>query len=527
MEKPSNRNDVVNVDNPVNVVNGQVDPGARGESLLDVAIIGAGFAGIGVAAQLQRDGINNFVIYERGDDVGGVWRDNTYPGCRCDIPSSLYSFSFLPKPDWADRFATQAEILAYLREAVDVLGIGPAIKLGLAVDRVVWNAAQSWWDLTLADGTVRSARMVVVGSGTLNDPVIPKFDGLAGFGGRVFHSSDWPHDFSATGRRIAVIGTGASAIQIVPAIAPEVDHLTVVQRTAPWIMPRGDHPLSSWQREVNARVPFSMAVARGYDYLRREVVTPSFVRNGRVLSWMEWTSRRHLNSQVKDPVLRSKIDPSYRIGCKRVLMSDDWYPALQRPNVDLVTDPVAGVTESGLLLQQADGSPPRQVEVDTIVLATGFRVQRRAILSRIVGTTGDSMAAAMFKSAPTAYLGSTVPGFPNLILMTGPNTGLANNSMIVMIEAQAKYASDMARRIVQGASAADNVVIDLRPAAFERFAAEIEGRLTHSVWQNANCSSWYQDSLGRVTALWPGTTSEFRRRTRRLDERDYVISGPS
>jgi cyclohexanone monooxygenase len=251
---------------------------------------------------------------------------------------------------------------------------------------------------------------------------------------------------------------------------------------------------------------------------------------------MQWTGRRHLASQVKDSNLRDRVTPDYRIGCKRVLMSDDWYPALQRSNVELVTDPIVGINAGGVVVEGASGvesadghsDGQRQIDVDTIVLATGFRVQRRAILSRIVGTSGDSMAAAMFRSAPTAFLGSTVPGFPNLILMTGPNTGLANNSMIVMIEAQARYASDMAARITRGAAAGRSVVIDLRSTAFKRFAAEIESRLATSVWANSNCSSWYQDPVGRVTALWPGTTSEFRRRTRALDERHYsIISEPN
>lgn len=501
--------------------------GPRGP--LAVVIVGAGFAGIGAAAELRRRGITNFTILERADEVGGVWRDNTYPGCQCDVPSSLYSFSFLPKHDWSDRFATQPEIQQYLRDAVRHLDLESKIEFGRDVSQVKWDVDAQLWTVSIAGGESLRARMVIVGSGTLNEPSIPKFDGLADFSGELFHSANWPADFDPSGKRIAVIGTGASAVQFVPKIAEAALSVTVFQRTAPWVLPRGDRSVPRWQQQLNGRVPAAMSVTRGVDFLRRELLTNSFVRSGRMLSLIERTGRRHINSQIADPSLRALVTPEFRAGCKRLLMSDTWYPTLTRPNVTLTTTPISHFTSTSVVTRHdPGGSADRDttvgpIEVDVIVLATGFRVQRRSILSVIVGTDGDSMAAAMFKTAPTAYLGSTLPGFPNLVLMTGPNTGLANNSMLLMIEAQARYAADMASYLDRNPGAA----LDVRSAVMESFTSELEERLGHSVWADGGCASWYQDAHGRVTALWPGTTTEFRRRTREISLADYrVLSRP-
>lgn len=485
----------------------------------DVLIIGAGFAGIGAAAQLRRAGITDIAILERAGDVGGVWRDNTYPGCRCDVPSSLYSFSYLPNSGWPDRFASQPEIHAYLRDAVQDLGLSDYLHVDSDVTNATWQPDNQVWFLRLATGQQTSARMLVVGSGAMNEPAIPRIPGLNEFTGEVFHSARWPREFDPTGRRIAVVGTGASAVQLVPQVAAAAGNVVVFQRTAPWVLPRGDRSIPAWARQLHKRMPATMQAVRGTDFMRRELMTNSFTKSGRFLSLIEAAGQRHIARQVKDQQLRDAVTPDFRPGCKRLLMSDDWYPTLQKDNVELVTDRIDRFIAKGAAM--ASGAVH---EFDTLILATGFHVQRRSILSMIIGDGGESMAATMVKGYPTAYLGSTLPGFPNLILMTGPNTGLANNSMLLMIEAQARYAASMAGYLAQNPT----VALDVKPTVFAAFASELEKRLTRTVWSSGGCASWYQDATGRVTALWPGTTTEFRRRTNKLTIADYrIVPRPS
>ncbi len=482
-----------------------------------VAIIGAGFAGIGAAAALAQAGVDDFVILERADDVGGVWRDNTYPGARCDVPSALYSYSYLPNPNWSDRFSSQPEIHAYLRGAIDELGLAAKLHTGCQVTEARWDSKDLVWAVTLGDGTEVSTRLLIVGSGAMNEPATPRIAGLDEFSGQVFHSARWPATFDPAGRRIGVIGTGASAVQLVPEIAASAAHMAVFQRTAPWIVARGDRAIPRWLRQIHDRVPGSLSTTRGANFIRRELMTGAFTKSNRLLSLIEVAGRRHLARQVSDEHLRAQVTPTFRAGCKRIILSDDWYPTLARNNVELVTDPIHHVTTDGVVT--ASGAAH---DLDTIVMATGFHVQRRLILSAIIGAQGASMASTMVRTAPSAYLGSTVPGFPNLILMTGPNTGLANNSMILMIESQARYAADMARYLQANAE----VALDVKQAVMDDFTAELTARLDRSVWATGGCASWYQDAHGRVTALWPGTTTEFRRRTRQISLPDYtVVSG--
>lgn len=494
--------------------------GGRDE-LVDVVVIGAGFAGIGAAAELKRRRIDNVVILERASEVGGVWRDNTYPGCRCDIPSSLYSFSFMPKPDWSDRFATQPEIKQYLVDCVRRLGIESKIRFDADVASATWDGESLRWIIAVRDGRTFAARMLIVGSGALNEPAIPDLPGLDSFDGDVFHSAQWPADFDATGRNVVVVGTGATAVQVVPQIAAQTERLTVVQRTAPWIVPRGDRAVPAWLQATYGRFPATQSLARTAEYYRRELLTNSFAESGRLLRLIERTGNRHIARQVRDPELRRAVTPNFRAGCKRVLMSDDWYPTLQRPDVDLVVAPITAVTPTSVTFADESGGI-REVLADTLILATGFHVQHRSILARIRGASGQSMAAAMGSRRPAAYLGSTISGFPNLVLMTGPNTGLANNSMVVMIEAQATYAGALAEQVV----ASPERALDVLPTALDDFIQELDHRLAGSVWEAGGCMSWYQDGKGRVTALWPGTTTEFRRRTRELDLRDYQVVPP-
>ena len=493
-------------------------PTLHSSASVAVAIIGAGFSGIGAAAALKQQGIDDFVILERAAEVGGVWRDNRYPGCRCDVPSALYSFSYKPKPDWSDRFAAQPEIQQYLAACITDLGLTAHLRMRADVKTARWDESSQHWLLMLGDGATVTARMLVVGSGALNEPVIPRISGIESFEGETFHSAQWPSDFDPTGKRIGVIGTGASAVQLVPEIVDAAAHVTVFQRTAPWVVPRGDRAIPQWLRTTYSRIPGTMSVTRTAEYVRREMLTDTFTKNGRLLSVVERTGRHHIRAQVHDAKLRRLVTPKFRAGCKRIIMSDDWYPALQRNNVDLVVDPIDRFTADGIAVGLAAGNR-QEHRFDAVVMATGFAVQRRSILFDIFGSDGRSIAHSMAATTPTAYLGSTIPGFPNLVLMTGPNTGLANNSMVVMIEAQAAYAASIARHLVDHPDRA----LDVRAQALANFTAEMEQRLAQSVWAAGGCSSWYLDAEGRVTALWPGRTSEFRRRTRELRLADYVV----
>lgn len=497
----------------------------------EVIIVGAGFAGVAVAVELRKHGITDFRILERADDVGGVWRDNNYPGCSCDIPSALYSYSFRPKTDWSGHYGTQPEIWQYLRDCVTEFEIADHIDFGQDVVQCQWDDDQSLWTVTTADAVI-TTRLLVSATGSLNEPLIPKFENRDAFAGTSFHSAEWPHDFDPSHRRIAVIGTGASAVQFVPEIVDAAHSVTVFQRTPPWVMPRADGTLPSWLRELWNSVPgklplgsllpntvggtdYRHALTRKAQYLMREFATDSFAGNGRGLRAMERIAERHLHSQVEDPQLRAVLEPDYRIGCKRVLFSDDWYPALQKPNVELITDPIADLAAGGVITQA--GGERTLHHVDTIIYGTGFQISRLPFLFRIRNSTGTPLAYVWAASRPGAYLGTTVAGFPNLALMTGPNTGLASSSMLLMIESQARYVRQMALHLHDNPGA-----LQVKPDIQDRYLDDIERRLESSVWSQGGCSSWYQDSSGRVTAMWPGRTAEFDRRTRQLRLSDYT-----
>lgn len=480
----------------------------------EVIIVGAGFAGIAVAVELRRHGIKDFRILERANDVGGVWRDNNYPGCKCDVPSALYSYSFAPKADWAGYYGSQPEIWQYLRDCVQRFELESHLDFDQDVTDCQWDADNGCWVVTTDDRTLRT-RLLVSATGALNEPAIPKFSGGEDFAGTRFHSAQWPHDFDPSHRRIAVIGTGASAVQFVPEIVDSAHSVLVFQRTAPWIMPRSEPGLPGWLNEVWRNIPGRASLTRKSHYLFRELVTDAFTGNGRGLSALERIARRHLHNQVKDPQLLKALEPDYRIGCKRVLFSDDWYPALQRDDVELITDPIADIAAGGIVTER-DGQ--RELHhVDTIIYGTGFQVSRLPFLFRIRNEAGKPLAFVWAASRPGAYLGTTVAGFPNLALMTGPNTGLASSSMLLMIEAQARYVREMALYLQDNPGA-----LQVTDEAQDRYLDEIEKRLHDSVWMQGGCASWYQDAGGRVTAMWPGRTREFDKRTRTLNLADYA-----
>jgi cation diffusion facilitator CzcD-associated flavoprotein CzcO len=478
-----------------------------------VAIVGTGFSGIGAAIRLKQAGITDFVLLERADDLGGTWRDNHYPGCCCDVPSHLYSFSFELNPRWTRGFAPQWEIRDYLRWVAAKHQITDRMRFRHEVTRACWDDAAQRWDIETTGGRL-TARVLVSGGGALSDPKIPDLPGLDSFPGTMFHSARWDHAHDLAGERVAVIGTGASAIQFVPAIQPRVGRLHLFQRTPPWVIPRFDHQITRVEHGLLKYLPFATALVRGAIYGALEVRVVGF-RNPRVMRVADRTARWHLRRQVRDPELRRKLTPDYVIGCKRILVSDDYYPSLTEPNVEVLTGGVAEVR--GREVVSGDGEAR---EVDTIIFGTGFEATEPPIARRIIGRDGRSLGEHWRENGMSAYLGTTVAGFPNLFVMTGPNTGLGHTSMIYMIESQLNYLVDALRHL----DAARATSADVRRPVQNAYNGWVQGQMEGTVWTAGSCRSWYLDDTGRNTTLWPGYTIDYRRRTRHFDPADYTLT---
>lgn len=476
-----------------------------------VAIIGTGFSGIGAAIRLKRAGIDDIVLLERADDLGGTWRDNHYPGLCCDVPSHVYSFSFELNKHWTRGFAPGWEIQDYLRKTAEKHGVTPHIRYGHQVLEAAWDDEQRLWRIETSGGRF-TARFLISGSGALSDPSTPDIPGLDDFEGKMFHSVRWDHDHDLAGERVAVIGTGASAIQFVPQIQPEVERLHIFQRTPPWIMPRLDHEITRPEHFLLRWIPFSEALVRALLYWSLEIRVVGF-RRPRLMKLAERVARRHMRRQVPDPELRRKLTPDYTIGCKRVLISDNYYPALAQTNVEVVTDGIQEIREGSIV--SPDGS---EREVDTIILGTGFRVTDPPIAERIRGRDGRTLAEHWGGSIQ-AYLGTTIAGFPNLFFITGPNTGLGHNSMVFMVESQLNYVVDCLRVMRERGSQ----TVEVRQAVQDAFNEELQAEMKGTVWTAGHCKSWYLDDTGRNTTLWPSYSWSFRRRTRRFDSESYVL----
>jgi cation diffusion facilitator CzcD-associated flavoprotein CzcO len=476
------------------------------------AIAGSGFAGIGCAIKLKEAGIHDFVILERADDVGGTWRDNTYPGCACDVPSHLYSFSFEPNPRWSRTFSPQPEIWDYLRHCSGKYGIDPHIRFNHAVTEAAWDEDAQVWRIETENGSL-TADFFVAGVGPLSDPKLPDIPGIASFEGRMFHSARWDHDYDLAGKRVAVIGTGASSIQFVPKIQPLVKQLDLYQRTAPWIVPQRDRKLTGIEQRLYQLFPPAQLAMRAAIYWLRELFVLGFMhpREGGV---NEKLARRHLERQVTDRELRSKLTPNYRMGCKRVLISDDYYPALQQPNVEVVTDGIAEIKPHSIVT--ADGT---EREADALILGTGFHVTDMPVANYVRGRGGRTMAE-LWRGSPQAYLGSTVSGFPNMFFLVGPNTGLGHNSIVFMIESQLNYMLDCLKHM----QPRDADVFEVREHVQEAFNERIQKQLEGTVWNSGGCASWYLDENGRNTTIWPGFTWPYREQTRHFDPADYELT---
>jgi cation diffusion facilitator CzcD-associated flavoprotein CzcO len=476
-----------------------------------IAIVGAGFGGLGMAMRLVRAGIRDFTIFERGNDVGGTWRENTYPGAGCDVPSHLYSFSFETNPDWSRTYSPQAEILGYLQGCVRKYGLEEHIRFGTGVNSATYDEGANVWHLELSDGSSVAADVLVPACGQLNRPAKPNLDGRESFAGVAFHSAEWRHDVDLDGKRVAVIGTGASAIQFVPEIAPKVSSLTIFQRSAPYVIPKGDRAYSNAAKTLFRIVPIVQAASRYAKYARQEslFLAFSYVRAmmGLPHSWFQ----KLLATQVADPALRSKLIPDYAMGCKRILISDNYYPALTRENVELVTDAIARITPAGVVT--ADG---RERAFDAIVFGTGFRSTGFIAPMRVTGRDGLDLQTA-WKNGAEAFLGITIASFPNFFMIYGPNTNLGHNSIIFMIEAQIQYVMDAIEKLSNGEASR----LEVRTERESRYNDRVQRQLARSVWA-AGCSSWYLDASGKNTNNWPDFTFVYRARTREVDLRDYM-----
>ncbi|KOU09197.1 cyclohexanone monooxygenase [Streptomyces sp. NRRL F-5755] len=478
-----------------------------------VAVIGSGFGGLGAAVRLRRQGITDFVVLERAGSVGGTWRDNSYPGCACDVPSHLYSFSFAPNPEWPRNFSGQPHIRAYLERVTDTFGLRPHIRFDSEVRSLRWNGEELYWEVETASGAL-TADVVVSATGPLSDPKVPDVPGLDSFQGKVFHSARWDHDYDLRGKRVAMIGTGASAIQIVPSIQPTVDRLTLFQRTPAWVLPRADRKISGLERWLHAKIPATRAARRGLLWGIRELQVSAFTKRPNELGLIEGLAKGHMKRAVKDPVLRAKLTPDYRIGCKRILLSNSYYPALTQPNVDVVASGLKEVR--GKVLVASDGT---ETEADAIVFGTGFHVTDMPIAHRVTGANGTTLAEE-WKDGMEALRGTTAAGFPNFLTIIGPNTGLGNSSMILMIESQLNYLVDFMRQLdVLGGK----IALNARPSAVHAWTRGVQKRMERTVWNTGGCDSWYLDSNGRNTTAWPGTTAEFRKVTRQVDLAEYEV----
>ncbi|MEC7815920.1 MAG: NAD(P)/FAD-dependent oxidoreductase [Pseudomonadota bacterium] len=503
-----------------------------------LAIIGTGFSGLGMAIKLKEAGFHDFVILEKNDDIGGTWHENQYPGCACDVQSALYSFSFEQNPNWSRMFAQQPEIKAYLKHCAEKHGLLDHIRFNTHVAGAHWDQQNGRWALDTCDSSAlwayrekrglnpgdaldRSdpelpafeslqATVLVSGMGGLSTPAYPDIPGLESFTGKSFHSQDWNHEYDFRGKRVAVIGTGASAIQFVPEIAKTVAHLDLYQRTPPWVMPKPDRALTGLERRLFRAMPQSLNALRQSIYWTLEARVLGFVGNPRILKLGELQARRHIRRQIRDKALRAKVTPDFHFGCKRVLISNNYYPALDQDHVDVLTDGIREVRANTII--DTNGV---ERSVDCIVFGTGFRAQDPIPRGMIFGRNGQDLLDA-WQNGAEAYKGTTVAGFPNFFMLMGPNTGLGHSSMVYMIESQVQYVLDAVKRMAKAGWRS----VEVRSEAVADYNAGLQDKLGDSVWQTG-CKSWYVNEQGRNTTLWPGFTWQFRQQTRRFDAAQY------
>lgn len=480
-----------------------------------IAILGTGFSGLGMAIRLKQAGEHDFLLFEKEAGVGGTWRVNHYPGCACDVQSHLYSFSFAPNPEWSRMFAPQPEIKQYLESCWERFDLASHTRLNTEVSHLKWDETRQLWEIEVRDARRFTARFVISGMGGLSTPSFPNIKGLESFQGRLFHSQQWDHDYDLSGKRVAVIGTGASAIQFVPQIQPKVARLDLYQRTPPWIMPKPDRAISAREQRLFRRYPALQKLWRGGIYTFLEARVLGFAISPHILRMASLVARHHLRRQVRDPELRRKLTPDYVMGCKRVLISNDYYPALTKPNVSLITDGIAEIRANSIVT--TDG---QEREVDAIILGTGFTPADPIPRGLISGRNGVDLVDS-WPRGPEAYKGTTTAGFPNLFFLMGPNTGLGHSSMVYMIESQIQYVLDALQILDErGLQSAE-----VKREAQERYNQRIDRTSTRTVWKAGGCASWYLHPVsGRNCTIWPGFTWRFRQITRHFDPAAYHFS---
>ncbi|MGQ0840549.1 flavin-containing monooxygenase [Actinokineospora sp.] len=477
----------------------------------DVIVIGAGVSGLGAAIRLRQQGVTDFAVLDKADEIGGTWRANTYPGCACDVPSALYSFSFAPNPEWTRAFAGQQEILGYLRDVSTRYGVDAHLRLGTEMVRAQWDEERRRWLLDTTRGPYR-ARVLIAGAGPWNEPLIPELPGLVDFTGEMFHSAWWNHDYDLTGKRVAVVGTGASAVQFVPRIQPIVGRLHLFQRTAQWVLPKPDHAVSKAERWLLRRFPGTQRALRTAEYAGMETLGYGF-RHPWLLRAVQRVGLAHLRATVRDPRLRRALTPDYTLGCKRLLMSNVYYPALTQSNVTVHPNAVKEIRGSTVV--GADGV---ESEVDAIIFGTGFHILDMPLANLVFDAAGRSLAEH-WQGSPQGYLGTAVSGFPNAFLLLGPNLGTGHTSAFMILEAQLGYVMDAVRQL----RAHNWPTVDVRADVQAAFNAEVQAALPTTVYNAGGCSSYYLDVNGRNSFSWPWSTARMRARIARFDPAGYTV----
>jgi cation diffusion facilitator CzcD-associated flavoprotein CzcO len=479
-----------------------------------VIVIGAGFGGLGAAYELSKDGLADVTVLEKANDIGGVWRENTYPGAACDVPSNLYSYSFARKTDWRRRYAEQPDILGYIHDTADRFGLRDLVRTNVEVTAAEYNDSTATWQVATSSGQVFEADVLVPAMGQLSRPALPPITGLDTFAGPSFHSAEWRHDVDLAGKRIAVLGTGASAIQFVPRIREAAAQVTVFQRSAPYVVPKVDRGYTDAHHAAFKKVPGFAAAMRGSIWELTELLGLALTKVAPLARALQALASANLKRHIKDPALRAKVTPDYPIGCKRVLFSSAWYPALASDNVDVETDAVTEVTATGVRTADDQGHEVLH-EVDVIIYGTGFKATEFLAPMTISGRDGRDLHSEWAEGA-RAHLGMAVPGFPNMFLIYGPNTNLGSSSVIQMIEQQARYIRQVVEELARGGTAR---AFEIRRAVEAAYDAEVQSRLEKGVW--TDCESWYRTASGRVTTNWPGLVHEYQRRTRTAVLADY------
>lgn len=480
---------------------------------MHVAIIGSGFSGLGMAIRMVQSGESDFLIFERAGGLGGTWRDNIYPGAECDIQTDLYSYSFAPNLEWSKTYAPHDELLAYLQGCSDRFGVTPHIRFNHEVLSASWDSDRQCWDLETKGGRYR-ADILISAMGYLSEPKYPEIEGLESFAGTSMHTTRWNSDLDLSGKRVAVIGTGASAIQIIPEIQPIVGKLDVYQRTPPWIMGKHGRSIAGFEAWALRHMPGYHRLKRDYHMWTAEMVAVQLARPNRT-SMMRKIAQKQLDQNVSNPELKKKLQPDYAIGCRRILFSDTFYQSLEQPNVELICDPIDRIEPSGVVTADAQSR-----DADILVLATGFQSSELPFAERIVGASGEPLASK-WREGQYAYLGSTVEGFPNFFMLLGPNTTIGHTSMTLMMEAQLQYTVNALGVMKQQGTSS----VDVKSDVVSAYNRKLQNRLSPTVWNAGGCRSYYLDSRGRNTTIWPLTTLHFRKLTRRFDVENYNTIG--